>query len=158
MARGSGFKQKKPPRPQREPIKPATDAPRARMAHSKQEVQHEASKFEYVRDERLRKMCQGMACQKCRGSGADWAHSNQAIHGKGRSIKASDIYVAALCWPCHSEIDQGATMTKQERIDAWQKAYVMTWMTAKFTAMIPPGIKAPPGTVDVLWLSIDEFV
>lgn len=49
------------------------------------------------------------------------AHSNQLRFGKGRGIKGSDAAIMALCASnfgeigCHAELDQGGSMTKQER-------------------------------------------
>jgi hypothetical protein len=54
------------------------------------------------------------------------AHSNQLRHGKGMGLKASDEYVAFLCYCCHSELDQGKNLTKQQRRDMWQTAYERT--------------------------------
>jgi hypothetical protein len=54
------------------------------------------------------------------------SHSNQAIHGKGRSIKASDEFTAAICVEHHYEIDSGTRLTKQQRIDMWNEAYQKT--------------------------------
>ena len=45
------------------------------------------------------------------------AHSNQLRDGKGRGIKAHDYRIAALCYRCHAEYDQGKTMNKTEKID-----------------------------------------
>jgi hypothetical protein len=53
------------------------------------------------------------------------AHSNESAHGKGRGIKASDQFVAALCFTCHANLDQGR-MSKQERAKMWQKAHEQT--------------------------------
>ena len=50
-----------------------------------------------------------------------------AIHGKGRGIKASDEYTAALCYPCHHEIDAGNKLTQEERQALWLAAYKRTW-------------------------------
>lgn len=55
------------------------------------------------------------------------AHSNRLIHGKGRSIKAHDCYVAALCFNCHSELDQGLYMTREERESMWNEACILTY-------------------------------
>lgn len=38
------------------------------------------------------------------------AHSNLGRHGKGKSIKAHDSFVAFLCHRCHSWLDQGSNM------------------------------------------------
>ena len=54
------------------------------------------------------------------------AHSNQLRDGKGRGLKAHDYRVAALCYKCHMELDQGKDMSKQERIDLWEEAYRKT--------------------------------
>jgi hypothetical protein len=51
------------------------------------------------------------------------AHSNQMRDGKGRSLKADDYRIAALCFTCHSELDQGAKMSRQERLDMWEAAH-----------------------------------
>jgi hypothetical protein len=55
------------------------------------------------------------------------AHSNQGIHGKGKAIKSDDCYIAALCYECHSAIDQGKDMTKEERYDMWNTACILTY-------------------------------
>ena len=54
------------------------------------------------------------------------AHSNQLRDGKGRGIKAHDYRIAALCYVCHSEIDQGSKLSKAERIEAWEEAHRRT--------------------------------
>lgn len=54
------------------------------------------------------------------------AHANQLRFGKGRSIKAHDWAVAALCFKCHHEIDQGAKFSKEERIHFWEVAFFKT--------------------------------
>jgi hypothetical protein len=54
------------------------------------------------------------------------AHSNQSRHGKGMSIKAHDCFIAFLCNRCHYEIDQGSKLSKEERIDLWQRAHEAT--------------------------------
>lgn len=62
------------------------------------------------------------------GDSGEPAHSNQIRHGKGGSIKAHDIFFAAGCRSCHREIDQGNNMTRQEKFDAWQRAYESTML------------------------------
>jgi len=54
------------------------------------------------------------------------AHSNQLRDGKGKSIKASDYRIASLCFLCHSELDQGKNLSKQERIEMWEEAHRKT--------------------------------
>ena len=54
------------------------------------------------------------------------AHSNQLRDGKGRGLKAHDFRIAALCYRCHHEIDQGSKMSKEERLNAWDEAHRAT--------------------------------
>jgi cytochrome c553 len=54
------------------------------------------------------------------------AHSNSLADGKGKGLKASDAAVAALCFRCHSELDQGKSWNKQERRDKWLDAHLKT--------------------------------
>ena len=58
------------------------------------------------------------------------AHSNQLRDGKGRGIKAHDFRIAALCFKCHHELDQGNRLTKQERLNMWEEAHrsTMGWL------------------------------
>lgn len=53
------------------------------------------------------------------------AHSNQAAHGKGKGIKASDEFAASLCAKCHKLIDSG-NLTRDEATEIWQKAHEKT--------------------------------
>lgn len=54
------------------------------------------------------------------------AHSNQLRDGKGKSIKSSDFRIASLCFICHSELDQGKNLSKQERVEMWEEAHRKT--------------------------------
>ena len=54
------------------------------------------------------------------------AHSNQLRDGKGRGIKADDYRVAALCYSCHMELDQGKSLSKVERVEIWEEAHRKT--------------------------------
>lgn len=54
------------------------------------------------------------------------AHSNQLRDEKGKGIKAHDFRIAALCFACHSGLDQGKDMTKEERIELWEEAHRAT--------------------------------
>lgn len=84
-------------------------------------------KHQYIRSKKLLKLVAGLDCQAC-GSGqmVQAAHSNQMQHGKGRGIKSSDEYTAALCLKCHFEIDQGKELTKEERQEKWHQAHIAT--------------------------------
>jgi hypothetical protein len=54
------------------------------------------------------------------------AHSNQQRDGKGKSIKAVDYRIAALCYCCHAELDQGSKMSREERLEMWENAHRKT--------------------------------
>ena len=61
----------------------------------------------------------------CEGSGAtcEPCHSNQAKHGKGGAMKAHDCFHVPACRSCHVELDQGRTMTRDEKREAWDAAF-----------------------------------
>ena len=103
------------------------------------------TKFPYVRSPKLLKACRQLACTNCgRDDGTVCAaHSNQAKHGKGRAIKASDIYVASLCHGCHTELDQGLTMTRSERETMWLNAHVYTVKLLLNEGWWPDGVPVP---------------
>jgi hypothetical protein len=83
-------------------------------------------KHQYVRSQKLLKLVAALSCQSCgMDNGVQAAHSNWG-GGKGKSIKADDNLVAALCLKCHYEIDQGAHLSKDERKDMWLKAHTAT--------------------------------
>ena len=85
------------------------------------------NKFNYLIDKAHLKRVASLPCQLCGLEGqTQAAHSNQARHGKGRSLKASDEFTAALCQGCHSQIDQGKDLSRQARMDLWEFAYKNT--------------------------------
>jgi hypothetical protein len=74
------------------------------------------------------KLCKGQPCYLripgvCTGQAHDPCHSNQAIHGKGKSIKAHDVYTVPGCRSCHDELDQGMRYTRVEKFAIWDAAY-----------------------------------
>ena len=80
------------------------------------------------RDARILRAVREAPCMMCGAQDGTVvaAHSNQLRDGKGRSIKAHDYRVAALCFRCHGEIDQGSKMTKEERLEAFEDAHRRT--------------------------------
>jgi hypothetical protein len=54
------------------------------------------------------------------------AHSNQLRDGKGRGLKAHDHRIAAMCFVCHSNLDQGNKLSKEERVEMWEDAHRKT--------------------------------
>lgn len=80
------------------------------------------------RNRRLLEAVRDLPCQLCGAEDGTVvaAHSNQLRDGKGRSLKAADYRIAALCMRCHAEIDQGAKMSREERLEAWEAAHRAT--------------------------------
>lgn len=71
-----------------------------------------------------RRAVASLPCMRCFREGATQAaHRNQ---GKGAGMKTDDCWTAALCVECHSEIDQGRDMSRQERREAMDTAILMT--------------------------------
>jgi hypothetical protein len=80
------------------------------------------------RNQRLLEIVRNSPCQNCGTQNGTIcaAHSNQLRDGKGRSLKAHDFRVAALCFRCHSNLDQGYQMDKEERRELWEEAHRKT--------------------------------
>jgi hypothetical protein len=136
----SGFKRQAIERvrtmPQRSSVAPSA----CRMWDGKATLTVPVPKFPYVRDERYRTACRAMACQNCGAAGdsagVTWAHSNWPEHGKAGAIKASDQYVAALCWDCHRWLDQGKASAKTKRA-MWDAAHAATVKRGKELGLWP---------------------
>ena len=62
-------------------------------------------------------------CVLCGAYGVQAAHRNES---KGMGMKTSDCNVAAICPTCHSEIDQGKEMTREQRRAEMDRAIVLT--------------------------------
>ena len=79
------------------------------------------------RSERLLRAVAELPCQHCGREGqTQAAHSNQLRDGKGRSLKAHDYRVASLCFQCHAELDQGSSLSREQRIEMWENAHRAT--------------------------------
>lgn len=80
------------------------------------------------RSKKLLEAARLLPCQHCGANNGTIvaAHSNQLRDGKGKGIKAHDYRIAALCFTCHSDLDQGSRMSKQERMDMWEEAHRKT--------------------------------
>ena len=85
-------------------------------------------KTKYLRDKKRLEACRALPCQHCGAEDGTVvaAHANNAIYGKAKSLKASDEFVAALCQKCHYEVDQGKTLSKDEKSQMWHNAFVKT--------------------------------
>ena len=80
------------------------------------------------RNAKLLVACRQLPCQLCEIEDGTVvaAHSNQLADGKGKSIKASDYRVAALCFSCHMDLDQGNKLSKEQRRECWEVAHRRT--------------------------------
>jgi hypothetical protein len=80
------------------------------------------------RNKKLLEACRQLPCQLCQTEDGTViaAHSNQLMDGKGKGIKASDYRIAALCFTCHMDIDQGNKLSKEQRREFWENAHRKT--------------------------------
>ena len=80
------------------------------------------------RNKKLLEIVRQSPCQHCgvENGTVVAAHSNQLRDGKGRGLRAHDYRIAALCFTCHSDLDQGSSMTKDERREMWEEAHRKT--------------------------------
>lgn len=84
------------------------------------------------RSKKLLEIVREAPCQHCGTEDGTVvaAHSNQLRDGKGRGLKAHDYRIAALCFRCHYELDQGSRLTKEERRELWEESHrkTMGWL------------------------------
>lgn len=80
------------------------------------------------RNKKLLETVRNLPCQHCgiQDGTVIAAHSNQQRDGKGTGIKSADYRIAALCYKCHMELDQGKLYTKSARVDFWEEAHRKT--------------------------------
>lgn len=80
------------------------------------------------RNRKLLDVLRQSPCQECGRSDGTVvaAHSNQLRDGKGRGLKSHDYRVAALCYNCHMELDQGTKMDKDQRVQLFENAHRAT--------------------------------
>lgn len=101
----------------------------------------------YWRSPKLMKLARRLPCMECSADNGTicGAHSNQLRDGKGKAIKAPDYRIAALCFTCHGNLDQGQLLTKAERVYLWDSAHFKTF--AEFLRrgylVLQPGLPAP---------------
>lgn len=77
------------------------------------------------RNKKLLEIVRQSPCQNCGRSDGTVvaAHSNQLRDGKGRGLKSHDYRISALCYICHSELDQGSKMDKTQRVQLFEDAH-----------------------------------
>lgn len=83
------------------------------------------------------------------------AHSNQAKHGKGMSIKAEDQYTVPACMACHVAIDQSAQFTKQEKFAFWDRAF-LAWEPVREAKLQAKQNPATARTVPGLSIALEK--
>ncbi len=128
--RRSGFQRKAPDRPVRpdrsaEFASVTIERPRARMAVLLQAdapapVQKDTPHYSRAWREAVASL---PACVRCGRVGVVPAHRNE---GKSMGAKVDDCLTAALCDPCHMEIDQGKDMEREERRREIDRAILKT--------------------------------
>ncbi|MDE1828241.1 MAG: DUF1364 family protein [Candidatus Micrarchaeota archaeon] len=65
-----------------------------------------------IRSRAITQSAEHEACCICHSNGTTvFAHSNHAMHGKGKGIKSHDIFGAYLCYKCHARYDGGELPT-----------------------------------------------
>ena len=71
-----------------------------------------------------------MGCHRPNDGTIVAAHSNQLRDGKGMGNKAADYRVAFICSCCHSELDQGKAMSREEKVAFWERAHrnTVAWL------------------------------
>lgn len=83
------------------------------------------------RNRALLDLANGQCCMNCGGSqGVVSAHSNSLLHGKGKSRKAHDVFIAWLDGQCHRWLDQGTgpdptgrfNDSREDKAEMWQRA------------------------------------
>lgn len=90
-------------------------------------------KFHYVRSKKARNSARGEDCTM----GSPWCnhdpqttvlcHSNESKHGKGKGIKASDVYTFYGCSGCHKWYDEGPGSKENKQEFFW----VAWWRTQR---------------------------
>ncbi len=83
-----------------------------------------------IRSKKLRESARDKPCVMCgvEDGTTVLAHSNLMEHGKCMSSKSSDLMAMWLCFLCHSELDQGNKMSKEEKRDFTLTAICRTIM------------------------------
>lgn len=101
-------------------------------------------KHNYIRSKKLLENARKIPCQHCLADDGTVvaAHTNWG-GGKGRGIKADDNLIASLCFHCHSQLDQGASMSKEERMEMWEDAHRLTVTMLRLRGLWPDDVPLP---------------
>lgn len=98
------------------------------------------------RSKKLTESARGQSCTNCEADDGTvvWAHSNQQAHGKGKSLKAHDIFGAYLCMRCHSWLDCGIGKdptgvyddNRDDKREMWRRAHDRTLLRLVETGVL----------------------
>ena len=107
-------------------------------------------KATYIRSKALREAYRLIPCQACGANDGTvvCAHANESWAGKGMGIKASDDRAASMCFTCHSRLDQGGDMTRDERRAFWLAAHLKTIPALVAAGHWPKDIQVPAPTTE----------
>ena len=79
-----------------------------------------------MRDSKRLAAIRRLPCIRCGNPNSQAAHSNSAKHGKGRGIKASDLFVIPLCAICHAAFDRFELGSREQSEAMFEKWLVKT--------------------------------
>jgi hypothetical protein len=101
-------------------------------------------KHTYIRSKKLLEAAREIPCQHCyvEDGTVVAAHTNWG-GGKGMGRKADDNLIASLCFTCHASIDQGSTLTREQRQDLWQMAHRKTVQRLVSAKLWPQDVPVP---------------
>jgi hypothetical protein len=80
-------------------------------------------KQDRYRSEKWLRAVASLSCVRCGTEGTQAAHRNE---GKGMGLKTDDCLTAALCPPCHEEVDSRPGLTRAERREILDHAILYT--------------------------------
>lgn len=124
---------------------PKVDPARFRTPQPVSGAAQPVAKATYVRSKTLREAYRLIPCQACGAQDGTvvCAHANEGAYGKGMAIKACDTKAASLCFTCHSRLDQGSDMTRDERRAFWLAAHLKTIQALVAAGHWPKDIPTP---------------
>lgn len=101
-------------------------------------------KHKYIRSKKLLEAARQIPCQNCyiEDGTVVAAHTNWGS-GKAMGRKADDNMIASLCFSCHASIDQGSTLTREQRQDIWQMAHRKTVQRLVSLKLWPQDVPVP---------------
>lgn len=88
------------------------------------------------RNPKLLRLADGMPCMGCGKQDGTicMAHSDFALHGKSKDMKAHDCFVAALCHTCHTWLGSGTKQymffspTRADKLEFFRRSHDATML------------------------------